>query len=213
MGLFSRDKAPDREADNLFDDSDLPGSEDLDESFLADQATTELVPEPPPKPAARAYGIEDAIALMRKLPREDPEVVVTVVNKTLESIQIKVADIIADAASKEARLREQHKKLEAEIKDFQMEIELRNRRITELLADLKETSEVSQRLQLAVNLEKKNSPPPTPAAAEGKPPAAAARPSHPQAPAKEPVKKTVAAGAPAQPRPAPTSGESANTKF
>ena len=162
MGLFSRDKAPEKDNDNLFEDRGLPGSDDLNESFLDERAAGEPTIDIPEKRTASAptpkYGIEEAIALMRKLPKDDAEVVVTVVNKTLESTHIQVADIIQDAAAKETRLREQHKKLETEIKDFQREIERRNQQIAELLTDLKETSEVSQRLQLALELEKKNKP-------------------------------------------------------
>ncbi|TQV84100.1 hypothetical protein FKG94_05395 [Exilibacterium tricleocarpae] len=215
MGLFSRTKAAEKDNDSLFDDSDLPGSSDLNESFLNEregaEPTIDVPEKPAPPPAPARYGIEDAIALMRKLPKDDNEVVVTVVNKTLESTHIQVADIVQDANAKETRLRDQHKKLETEIKDLQREIERRNRQIAEILADLKETSEVSQRLQLALELEKKTKPatqsrtsiadtkPPTakpaaapPATGAAKPPepgrkTSAAQPQRPVAPTTDPA--------------------------
>lgn len=168
MGLFSRDNRNDSGSDFL-DEVDLPSSNDLNNDVFSNSA----------KPAGFAaekssvrdsslrdtvarssvrYGIEDAIKLMRSLPRDNNEIVVTVVKKTLESTQIQVGDIVADADAKEDRIRDQHKTLETEIKDLQEQIAKRNQQITELLKDLKETTDVRQRLQLAMDLDRKNNP-------------------------------------------------------
>src|SRR5262249_4806975 len=67
------------------------------------------MPPPPPvreePPASVDYGINAAIQLMRSLPvDQNPELVVTVIKTTLESLRVKVPDIIADATRKQADL-------------------------------------------------------------------------------------------------------------
>jgi len=58
--------------------------------------------EPPP---TVDFGINAAIQLMRSLPvDQNPELVVTVIKTTLESLRVKVPDIIADATRKQADL-------------------------------------------------------------------------------------------------------------
>lgn len=152
MGLFKR-SAPEDDRNDDFNDIELPTSSDLGGSELS-PAEPELgiSTERNYKPKT-GYSIEDAIELMRGLPRDNNEVVVTVVKKTLESTEIKVGDIIDDAASREKRLRARHKKLEEEIKQLQDKITLRNQQIQDLLGDLKETTDVRQRLELALKLD------------------------------------------------------------
>src|SRR5687768_9188811 len=59
--------------------------------------------EPPPGPD---FGINAAIQLMRSLPvDQNPELVVTVIKTTLESLRVKVPEIIADATRKQTDLR------------------------------------------------------------------------------------------------------------
>jgi len=67
------------------------------------------------KPNSSAYGIEDAIKLMRQLPNVDSEILITVVNKTLESANIKVSEIIADAENKEVNIEERNNRLSSRI--------------------------------------------------------------------------------------------------
>lgn len=159
MGLFSRTNAETNGEDNL-EEIDLPNSKDLKgEMFNSEQTNSPSIAQPRvaaqlPTPKARGvYSIEDAINLMKSLPKENNEVVVTVVKKTLESIQIRVPDIVADANQKETRIRNQHKTLEGEIKDLQGQIAQRNQQISDLLKDLKETTDVRERLQLAMELD------------------------------------------------------------
>lgn len=153
MGLFSRSGPDDNQNNDDFKDIELPNSKDLNEPvFSAPEPSINL---PKSRPSLKAgYGIEDAIELMRGLPRDNNEVVVTVVKKTLESTNISVQDIIDDADAKETRIRENHKKLEEEIKQFQSQIAQRNQQITELLDDLKVTTDVRERMQLALQLDK-----------------------------------------------------------
>ena len=162
MGLFSRTNNGANGQDD-FDEIDLPTSNDLKGGMFTSEESN--VAPPSPAPARRAapaikgtYGIEDAIKLMRSLPRDNNEVVVTVVKKTLESTSIKVNDIVSDANQKEARIRNQHKTLEEEIKELQDQIAQRNQQISDLLHDLKETTDVRQRLQLAMELDGESVP-------------------------------------------------------
>lgn len=171
MGLFSKTSGNNQDD---FDEMDLPTSDDLkggmftsEDTSASEQNSTPAVTRTTTTQAKGVYGIEDAINLMRSLPRDNNDVVVTVVKKTLESTNIKVADIIDDADQKESRIRDQHKNLEVEIKDLQEQIAMRNKQITDLLQDLKETTDVRQRLQLALELEgetKKPEKPPEPVA-------------------------------------------------
>ena len=102
------------------------------------------------------YGIEQAITLMRALPvDQNPALVVAVIKTTLESLKVKVSDIISDAARKQKDLEERVANLKRAIADFEKEIETRKEEIARLEADHKETTAVRGRLELA---EKAQSP-------------------------------------------------------
>jgi hypothetical protein len=110
-------------------------------------------PPPPPReepPLTVDYGINAAIQLMRSLPvDQNPELVVTVIKTTLESLRVKVPDIIADATRKQADLEGRVQTLSKEIADFEREIAQRREEIARLEADHKETSSVKARLEMA----------------------------------------------------------------
>lgn len=96
------------------------------------------------------YGIEQAITLMRALPMDqNPELVVAVIKTTLESLKVKVSDIIVDADKKTKDLEERVGNLKRAIADFEKEIETRKEEIARLEADHKETTGVRARLELA----------------------------------------------------------------
>ncbi len=162
MGLFSRDRNEDESLNDPFEPVPLPNSDDLDENFLTrdnfDPMEFDADPKSPLAEAATPpkqpplYGIEEVIGLMRELPQENRELVVTVVKKTLESTQIDLDEIIDGAEQKEARLRDKTQTLQSEIKNLQEEIEKRNREIALLQKDLKETSSVKEKLELAQQL-------------------------------------------------------------
>ncbi|WP_460238934.1 coiled-coil domain-containing protein [Aurantivibrio plasticivorans] len=162
MGLFSRSNPIDDDSSDQFEEIELPSSSDIqDNVFNEDDSKLDLPVAPPSVKTQQSklgYGIEDAIGLMKALPRDNNEVVVTVVKKTLESTNIQVEHIIEDANSKEDRIRTKHKSLEEEIKQLEQQIAQRNQQISELLQDLKETTDVRQRLELALNLDKKSAP-------------------------------------------------------
>lgn len=96
------------------------------------------------------YGIEQAIHLMRALPvDQNPALVVAVIKTTLESLKVKVSDIISDAARKQKDLEDRVSNLKRAIADFEKEIETRREEIGRLEADHKETTAVRGRLELA----------------------------------------------------------------
>jgi hypothetical protein len=114
--------------------------------------------EEPPRPA---YGINQAIELMRALPvDQNPELVVIVIKSTLESLKVKVSDIIVDADRKTQDLEERVANLKRAIADFEKEIETRKAEIARLEADHKETTSVRQRLELAEKAQRAQQPAP-----------------------------------------------------
>jgi hypothetical protein len=104
------------------------------------------------------YGIDQAIMLMRALPvDQNVELVVQVIKTTLESLQVKVSDIIHDADRKTKDLDERMANLRRAIADFEKEIETRKQEIERLETDHAETSSVRQRLELAEKAQQKAS--------------------------------------------------------
>jgi len=103
-----------------------------------------------------SYGIENAIQLMRQLPQSDAnvELVVTVIKTTLESLKVKVSDIIEDAVRKEKDLEGRVSNLKSAIAEFEKEIQQRRDEIARLEADHAETTSVKARLQLAEKAQK-----------------------------------------------------------
>lgn len=114
------------------------------------QPSSKVVVAPAEEEPRPHYGIEQAIQLMRALPvDQNPELVVTVIKTTLESLKVKVSDIIADADRKTKDLEERVANLKRAIADFEKEIETRREEIARLEADHKETSGVRARLEMA----------------------------------------------------------------
>jgi hypothetical protein len=116
--------------------------------------------EPPPllnergarAPGPRAYGIAQAIHLMRSVPVEDNvELVVAVIRSTLESLNIRLSDIIDDASSREHTLHARIETLKGEIADHEKQIDTRSQEIGVLHSELSETTKVKERLLLAQN--------------------------------------------------------------
>lgn len=122
-----------------------------------------LRPEPAPpvvaapaKPAAPAYGIESAIALMRALPMdEDPELVLRVVRKTLRSTGVSVEEIVASAQTRESTLAASVASDRATIERLEGEIAALKQNIEGSTATLEETRSVRERLQDAIMGESK----------------------------------------------------------
>ena len=116
-------------------------------------------------PIERRFGIDDAIQLMRSLPTDpNSTLVVRVVRVTLGAVNVSVEEIVADATRKEARIKESIAVLEGKIVELEGQLGALRREIAAHQADLKETSNVRERLHLADQYPAPK-PPPTPIAA------------------------------------------------
>ncbi len=123
--------------------------------------TAKPAPVAPPPPRVEderpSYSIDQAIELMRALPAasdQNVELVVTIIKTTLESLKVRVTDIIEDASRKQKRLEDRVADLKREIADFEKEIQTRKEEITRLEADHAETTSVKGRLELAEKAQK-----------------------------------------------------------
>ena len=106
----------------------------------------------PPRGPADDYGIQQAIVLLRKLPEhnlEQVKLVMRVLKQSLESTGLELPPIIDDAIQRQGDLEDSIDKLEGEITDLEGEIKDRQTETAKLEADLKETTMVRERLELA----------------------------------------------------------------
>lgn len=107
-------------------------------------------PPTPPPPAKPRYGIADAIQLMRTLPaNQDGDLVIHVVRATLGSLNVRLPDIIEDAARKQKTTQERIAAVHVQIGSLEKKLEEHRKEIEMLEADLKETTEVKARLESA----------------------------------------------------------------
>jgi hypothetical protein len=105
---------------------------------------------PSGKTASPKYGIAEAIQLMRGLPADqNAELVVRVVRATLASLEVKLPDIIEDATQKQKMVRDKIADFHAKNAELEKQLEGHRQEIASLEADLKETTEVKERLQQA----------------------------------------------------------------
>jgi hypothetical protein len=105
---------------------------------------------PPPATTPRGYGIAETIQLMRTLPVEqNVELVVKVVRATLASLHVHLPDIIEDASKKQKSIQERIASVHGQIADLEKQLDAHRRDIAAMEADLKETSNVKERLQMA----------------------------------------------------------------
>lgn len=81
----------------------------------------------------KAFGIDHTIKLMRSLPsNKEPALVVAVVKATLESVNVHVDDIVADALRRITEVEARMAALKAEIAGFEREMDSRLREIVDL---------------------------------------------------------------------------------
>lgn len=102
------------------------------------------LPAPPAATNTPArVGIDHAIQLIRTLPTDkNVDLVVKVLTTTLESLGIRVADIVLDATQRQKDLRNRVGQLKSEIEHHQKEIEQRAQEIVRLEAAYAETTKV-----------------------------------------------------------------------
>lgn len=99
------------------------------------------------RPGARV-GIDHALQLMRSLPTDkNPALVVAVLRTTLESLGIRVADIVADAEGRERELEKRVSQLKAEIADLEKGMSQRAEEIVKVEAAHAETTRVRDYLE------------------------------------------------------------------
>ena len=95
------------------------------------------------------FGIDNAIALMRSVPMDqNADLVIKVVRATLESLNVRVSDIVRDAEKRQGELEGRISVLKGEIGTLEKQMELRVAEIVRLEAAHSETSTIRQRLNL-----------------------------------------------------------------
>ena len=106
------------------------------------------------------YVIDDAIKLMRTLPVEENEnLVVRVMKTTLESLKVRIGDIVDDAMKRQDVLGKKVTDYKAQIQSFEREIEARRHEIHRLEEELGEVTRVKERLLAADQLSVTPNPP------------------------------------------------------
>jgi DNA-binding transcriptional MerR regulator len=98
----------------------------------------------------RGYGIAEAIQLLRSLPTDqDSDLIVRVVRTTLESLGVRLSDIVDDATHKQQLTEERISAVRDQVVDLEKQLAELRGEIAGLEGDLKETTEVKERLQMA----------------------------------------------------------------
>jgi len=96
------------------------------------------------------YGIAEAIQLLRGLPvDQNPDLVVRVVRATLASLSVHLSDIIEDANKKQKATQERIATQHTKVAELEKQLGEHRKEIAALEADLKETTTVKERLQMA----------------------------------------------------------------
>lgn len=97
-----------------------------------------------------AYGIDDAVQLMRTLPmNQNTDLVLLVIRNTLASMNVDLRHVIHDGETKEGRLRETIAGIKGAMAKLERELDERRAELAAVEADLTETSLVKERLELA----------------------------------------------------------------
>jgi hypothetical protein len=105
------------------------------------------------------YGISDVIRLLRTLPLDQHgELVVHVIRSTLESLKVRVPDLVQDATKRQQDLSQRIGILQAKMLELTKQIETHREEVSRLEHDLAETTDAKERLQFAEH------PVPSPAA-------------------------------------------------
>jgi len=131
--------------DSLLENTHQSSNEEIDERFSVASMSIKA-----------DYGIDHAVALIRDLPANCPDIVVSVVTKTLESANIDVRKIIGNAVEKEKMLEAQIQNLNDEIKSLQSQIAEKKEQINVSTAILDETNKVRGMLETASVSENKS---------------------------------------------------------
>jgi hypothetical protein len=110
----------------------------------------DVVPPAVGASAGKVYGIAEAIQLMRTLPvDQNPDLVVRVVRATLASLNVHLPDIIEDANRKQKTISERIAAVHVQVADLEKQLDTHRKEIAGLEAEMKETTGVKERLQMA----------------------------------------------------------------
>ena len=106
-----------------------------------------------PQAVPARFGIDHAIGLIRSLPTdENLELVVKVLKTTLESLGIRITDIVNDAAQRQRDLENRTSQLRSEIEHLEKEIDQRAKQIEQLDAAHAEATKVRNYLEGQLHL-------------------------------------------------------------
>jgi hypothetical protein len=156
MGLFekkSREKP--REIDVPVDDEDDEPSPAQRTGPPASVEPRRAADHAPPAPAHRPapYGIEHVVQLMRSLPLEqNSELVAEVIRRTLESVNVSIDAILADAHHKEEEIHTRIDALTQAVEEMQREIATRRKHVADLQKQLAEITKARDLLAAPVKL-------------------------------------------------------------
>jgi hypothetical protein len=143
--------------------------QDGDHQKVTTDAGRATTPAPLSLSKGGGYGIAEAIHLLRGLPvDQNPDLVVRVVRATLASLSVHLSDIIEDASKKQKATQDRIAAEHGKVADLEKQLAEHRKEIAALEADLKETTTVKDRLQMA---EKSSgtAPPPRPTPPVGTP--------------------------------------------
>jgi hypothetical protein len=100
------------------------------------------------KGGGHPYGIGDVISLLRTLPIDQHgDLVARVIASTLESLKVRVSDLIQGASKREQELRQRIGVLQGKMIELTKQIEAHRQEVSLLEADLAETTHAKERLQ------------------------------------------------------------------
>ena len=122
--------------DSLLEQTQHPTDDEIDERFSLDNMSMN-----------ERYSVDNAIDLLRDLPDVEPEVLATIVRKTLESAKIDVTHIISSAQSKQEKLESDIEILNQNIAGLQEQLGKNRERIRETNESLDEVRNVKALLQ------------------------------------------------------------------
>lgn len=99
------------------------------------------------------YGIDDAIKLVRGLPRQnlDDVIVADIIKQTLASVDVYISDIIEDAGRKENEINEESRRIEEDIAELTSKMEALKQELISLQEQLNETMSVRAFLRKALD--------------------------------------------------------------
>ena len=152
MGLFGKKTS---------DGQGLPAPEELHFTFTpaAQQSTSQRgTVSMQTERVARArsainYGIDDAIKLVRGLPRQnlDDAIVADIIKQTLASVDVYISDIIEDAGRKENEINDESRRIEDDIAELTSKMEALKQELISLHGQLNETMSVREFLRKALD--------------------------------------------------------------